>query len=99
MTSGIITTTSGLITAASLTTGGSFGPGLHVNGPLALSGGGDQTFPIGKDGIYRPVRVTNTTGTTQFELFNNNPGGTPGNPPAVISSLGIILISTLYSNG
>jgi hypothetical protein len=85
LTNGILTTTSGLITTASIS--GSFGTTLHVNGPLAISGSGSKTFPIGKNNIYKPITVTLTTGTTQFELFNSDPSGTPVSPLTVISSV------------
>jgi hypothetical protein len=85
LTNGILTTTSGLITTASIT--GSFGSSLHVNGPLAISGSGSKTFPIGKDGIYKPITITGTNGATKFELFNADPSGVPQTPLQVISIL------------
>lgn len=87
LTTGILTTTSGLITADTVITGGSFSAILHVNGPLAISGSGTKTFPIGKNGIYKPVTVTGTSGATKFELFNSDPSGTPVLPLQVISTL------------
>jgi hypothetical protein len=85
LTNGILTTTSGLISTASIT--GSFSTTRHVNGPLVITGTGSKTFPIGKNGIYKPVTVTNTSGATKFELFNADPSGTPVNPLQVISIL------------
>ena len=84
LTQGLINTSSGLLTLAAGTTGSA---SSHISGPLAISGTASKTFPIGKDGLYRPVTVTSTSGITQFELINSAPGGNPGTGLAVISKV------------
>jgi hypothetical protein len=48
-------------------------PGSYVNGPLGVrlsSGSGDRLFPIGKNGAYRPVLLSNSNANSEAsDLF------------------------------
>ena len=81
LTSGVINTSTNLLTLGSTATVSGGSVSSHVSGPMINIGSGNKSFPIGKDGFYRPVQLFSVIGTSpsiQFELFNDDPGGTPG---------------------
>ncbi|MBL0744341.1 T9SS type A sorting domain-containing protein [Chryseolinea lacunae] len=47
----------------------------YVEGPMQKAGATDFTFPVGKDGAYRPITATSltATGTFQAEYFHSDP--------------------------
>lgn len=51
----------------------------YVEGPMQKVGSTDFTFPVGKDGAYRPIAISGVTTvnpTFQAEYFHSNPGTT-----------------------
>ncbi|SHG38866.1 Por secretion system C-terminal sorting domain-containing protein [Chryseolinea serpens] len=82
--SGILTFTSGnLISSAAnmllMSAGSSVATpsnDSYVDGPMQKVGSTDFTFPVGKDGEYRPIAITGVTTvnpTFQAEYFHSNP--------------------------
>jgi hypothetical protein len=82
--SGILTFTSGnLVSTASNMLLMSAGSSVttpsndsYVDGPMQKVGSTDFTFPVGKDGEYRPIAITGVTTvnpTFQAEYFHSNP--------------------------
>ncbi len=74
---GLVTTESG-VTLQILTGGAVIGGSdiSHVNGLLFHNGLGSKYYPVGKNGNFRPVELTNVTGTNPmvgFEVFEPNP--------------------------
>lgn len=83
LTDGIITTnSSNLITLSSTATVSGGSSSSFVNGPLAISGTGDKTFPIGKGAAYRPIILNSVSGSPapviSVEVFNSSSGGSAG---------------------
>ena len=80
LTSGNITTTStNLLTlgAGAIVGGGS--ASSFVNGPMATTGTGTLTYPVGAGTAYRPVVLGSVLGTSPIisvQVSNGNPGGT-----------------------
>jgi hypothetical protein len=82
LTNGNITSlSSDLLTLSSSATTSGGSATSFVDGPLAISGTGNKTFPIGKANAYRPATLGSIAGTDpviQAEVFNTDPGGTAG---------------------
>ena len=59
----------------------------HINGQFVHNGGGAKFFPVGKNGNYRPVELTDVQGNNPqigFEVFEPNP-----NPRVPITLLAV----------
>jgi hypothetical protein len=69
-------------------------PGSYINGPLTVeisSGSGDRLFPIGKNGLYRPVMLDNSNGGENSAKFIAEVISGP--PPARTLPAGISKVS------
>jgi hypothetical protein len=85
LTNGIVTTSSAnlltLALSASVSGGGTLS---YISGPVANTWNGianSKTYPIGKNGIYRPVTLSINNPTSpviSVEMFNSNSGGSAG---------------------
>jgi hypothetical protein len=63
----------------------------YVNGRLCQQGTGDKFFPVGKNGQYSPVMLTEITGAlpvTGFERFTPNPAAKAGTGLVSVSTQG-----------
>jgi hypothetical protein len=75
---GIVETTSSnslTLTSGSVFDGTSGSDNSFISGPLNINGTGSKIFPIGDGSTYRPVRIAVSNGSTSFEVFNADPGG------------------------
>jgi|GEM_PF-1056483 len=93
LTSGLITTGSNAVTLTCNASTSGQSDSSYINGKLARDycGIGSKLFPIGKNGIYRPLTIARTTGesgstTIQSEQFETTIAGTlPSNTTAFAS--------------
>ena len=86
----IITSNTNLLTLGSSATVSGGSSSSFIDGPMAHTGTGNKTFPIGKGTSYRPATLGSITGTSpiiQAEVFNSSPEGTPGTGLTKISSV------------
>jgi hypothetical protein len=108
LVNGLLTTSSSAVLTVSGTSGAAVVGGSSssfINGPLALSGTGNQTYPIGKGTAFRPVTLGTIVGTSpviSVEVFNGNSGGTASSGLSSISTVrywSIVLASGLFTSG
>ncbi len=75
-TGNLVTTSTNLLTMLDGSSVGAVSNGSYVDGPVAKTGDTDFTFPVGKDGAYRPIAVSfiSVSGTTyRAEYFHSDP--------------------------
>lgn len=73
----LITTNTNLLTMAAGSSVSGASNDSFVEGPVAKAGNTNFTFPVGKDGYYRPIGISglSAVGTFRAEYFHNDPNG------------------------
>lgn len=66
LTSGILNTTTNLLTINGTSVGGGGSASSHVNGSLAKTGINNFSFPVGNGTIYRPIDISSLSGSLTF---------------------------------
>ncbi|MBX2945326.1 MAG: T9SS type A sorting domain-containing protein [Cyclobacteriaceae bacterium] len=73
----LVTTNANLLTMAAGSSVSGASNDSFVEGPVAKAGNTNFTFPVGKDGYYRPIGISSLSavGTFRAEYFHNDPNG------------------------
>ena len=77
----IMTATSNLLIIANNAIVSGASDSSYADGPVRKNGSTDFTFPVGKDGKYRPISIGSLSSTDTFtaEYFHNDPNTIPSN--------------------